>query len=157
MEGIRQYLISIIAVATIISILLVFFGKNGTISAIVRLLGGLVLVFTVLSPLTKVQIGNWQDFYGSITSDASAAATQGQEMAANAAAAIIKEELEAYIQDKALQMQLQVDIHVELSDTYPPTPETVVVRGAVSPYAKKHLAQFLSENIGIPEENQLWK
>lgn len=156
MVGIRQYLINIIVVAIIVSVLSLYFGKKSTIGAIIRLLGGIILFVTVLSPLTKIQLQSWQDFYGDIFIDASDAATHGQEMAVDAATAIIKEELEAYIQDKAVSMQLQVDVRVDLTDTYPPTPDTVTIIGGVSPYAKKLLGQFLAESIGIPEENQIW-
>lgn len=156
MDVIRQYLISIIAVATIVSILSLFFDKKGTIGSTIRLLGGIILFFTVLSPLTKVKLESWQNIYEDIFSDASYTATQGQEMAVHAAGTIIKEELEAYILDKAVSMQLQVDVQVDLTDSYPPAPEKVTITGGVSPYAKKLLSQFLTESVGIPEENQIW-
>ncbi len=156
MEAIRQYLISIIVTSVIIRILCVFFDNKGMIGTVIRLLGGIILVFTLLSPLTKFQLDSWQNFYNDISSEASAAVSWGQEIGSNAAAAIIKEELETYIQDKASAMQLQVDIQLELSETYPQIPQAVTIEGAVSPYGKRLLAQFLSENIGIPEENQIW-
>jgi hypothetical protein len=70
---------------------------------------------------------------------------------------IIKENLEAYILDKASALQLDVDVDIVLTEDLPPAPDSVTIIGNASPYNKQVFQAFLVEEIGIPKEQQIWQ
>ena len=76
--------------------------------------------------------------------------------AAQEQAKIIKEQSQAYILDKAVSLGADISVAVTVSETTPPTPIEITVKGAVSPYVKTVLKDYLKEQFGIPEEAQKW-
>ena len=68
----------------------------------------------------------------------------------------IKQELEAYILDKAAALDLKIRVNVKLDDHPLPGPESVVIEGTVPPYQKQVLEDILQSELGISKENQQW-
>lgn len=157
MEAVRQYLLSVTAAAIVCSIINRVIGKTGTYAAIVKLITGLFLVFTVISPFAKLQITDLPAYMDSLTVDADLVVKDGQQTARDAVREIIKAEAEAYILDKAAALDLTVEAEVIVSDTDIPQPCAVTLRGSASPYAKQRLQQLIANDLGIPEEKQTWK
>lgn len=157
MEAVRQYLLSITAAAIICSIVNRIIGKNGTYGAIVKLISGLFLVITVISPFTNLQITDLTAYMAGLSVDADSAVLDGQQTAKDAVSEIIKAEAEAYILDKAASLELCVEAEVMVSDTDIPQPCAVTLKGSASPYARQRLQQLIANDLGIPEENQAWK
>lgn len=157
MEAVRQYLLSVTAAAIVCSIINRVIGKTGTYAAIVKLITGLFLVFTVISPFAKLQITDLPAYMDSLTVDADLVVMDGQQTARDAVREIIKAEAEAYILDKAATLDLTVEAEVIVSDTDIPQPCAVTLRGSASPYAKQRLQQLIANDLGIPEEKQTWK
>ena len=157
MEAVRQYLLSVTAAAIVCSIINRVIGKTGTYAAIVKLITGLFLVFTVISPFAKLQIADLPAYMDSLTVDADLVVKDGQQTARDAVREIIKAEAEAYILDKAAALDLTVEAEVIVSDTDIPQPCAVTLRGSASPYAKQRLQQLIANDLGIPEEKQTWK
>ena len=156
MEQIRQYLLSVIAAAILCGIVNTIIGKKGAYFAIVRLICGLFMALTVISPLVKIQLNDLTDYVNGLSWQANTAVANGEAMALDEMGAIIKAQTEAYILDKAVSMELDIDVEVTLSSEMPPIPCTVTVKGAVSPYAKEVLRKYIANDLGIPEEDQLW-
>lgn len=156
MDDIRQYLLSITAAAVICSLITSIMGKKGTYAAIVRMLCGLFMAITMISPLIQIQLSDFSFYYGSIMTEADAAAANGSLMANEAVAAIIKSETETYILDKALSMGLSIEVEVTLSDSGTQHPYKVRLSGTASPYARQKLKEMIASDLGIPEENQAW-
>ena len=156
MENIRQYLLSVTASAIICSLITSITEKKGTYAAIVRMLCGLFMAITMISPLLHIRLSDFSVYYGSIMADADTAASNGSFMANEAMAAIIKRETETYILDKASSMGLSLEVEVSLSDSDTQQPQKVWLRGAASPYAKQKLKEMIANDLGIPEENQTW-
>ena len=157
MDFVRQYLLSVIVASVIVGIITGFINKKNSHYAVIRLVCGLFLAFTMLSPLFKLKIENIADFYSGITANADTVVSEGKEIANEAAGEIIKEKLEAYILDKASTLQLDVDVELTLDENLPPAPQTVAIVGNVSPYGKSVLSDFLEKEIGVPKENQQWR
>lgn len=156
MDSIKDYLVSVIAAAIITGIATSVVGKKGTIGSIIKLLTGLFLIITVISPWTKLDISTLTEYFSDYSAQASSVVAQGEAVAQSEVAAIIKDQSEAYILDKASLLGLDIAIQVTLSESDPPAPESVTIQGTVSPYAKKSLEQILSIDLGIAKENQHW-
>jgi len=155
-EDIRQYLLTVIAAAILCAVVNTIMENKGTLTAIIKMLTGLFLAVTVLSPLISVQLSDFSAYMQGLDNTADEAVSRGEEMAQDAAAAIIIEKTEAYILDKAASLELDIEVEVRLGSANPLIPDTVYLRGSVSPYAKKRLCQFITDDLGIPEENQIW-
>ena len=100
MEALRQYVISVVAAAMLCGIVVRLF-PNGSGKQVGKLICGLFLAYTVLSPISRVDFSNLPDFSLGYMGDAEDAAAMGENLARDSMADIIKEETEAYILDKA--------------------------------------------------------
>lgn len=156
MGDIRAYVLSVTAAAILCGLVNVLIGKTGTVAALTKLLTGVVLAAAVLRPLGGLAIGDLDAYLQSLDMDAQAAAAVGTEMTREAMAARIKEQTEAYILDKAASLQMDVTVEVILDDGDMPVPVGVILTGSASPYAKSTLESMISEELGIPKEEQKW-
>lgn len=156
MDSIKDYLVSVIAAVIITGIALSIVGKKGTVGSLIKLLSGLFLIITLISPWTKLDLTNITEYFSDYSTQASAVTAQGEAVAKRELTSIIKDQVEAYILDKASSLGLDIMIQVTLSETNPPAPESVSIQGTVAPYAKKQLEQILSNDLGIAKENQHW-
>ena len=156
MEEVRQYVISVTAAAVFCAMITGLLNKNGSGYTIVKLLSSLLLAYTVIAPWTKINLSNFSLYTDEIASAAERFAEQGTDYAYSESSAIIKEKAEAYILDKAASMGLDIEVEVTLSTTALPTPESAVIQGAVSPYAKERLQVCFQNELGIPKENLVW-
>lgn len=156
MEGLAKYLISITAAAILCGIITSLLGKEGTIAAVGKLLCGLFLTLTMLSPLLGGQMGKWEWFLDDISLDAAAAVREGEESAQAALVASIKAQTEAYILDKAAKLGAEISVEITRIAGTPPLPMAVTISGSVSPDTRAQLERILEEDIGIPKEEQRW-
>ena len=156
MDWMKEYILSIVAVGAITGICISLLPKNTSAGIIIKMLGGIVLVITMISPLVKVRFDDLGNLWEQIASDGDLLAQEGSESTQAALSMVIKENLESYILDKAdaLGLTLQVTVHMDPQDTV--MPQTVTLRGAVSPYQKKLLTAFLEDDLGITEAQQIW-
>lgn len=157
MDYIRQYLLSVICASILVSIITAFLGEKSHQSGIFKLITGVFIIFTVISPVVNVQIQEFQDYFKGISENAQRTVQQGELMSQKSTQSIIKDKLEAYILDKASSLNLDLDISITLKDEAVATPEEIIISGNASPYGKKMLQTFLVNEIGIPEEKQLWR
>lgn len=155
MGSLRAYILSVICAAVICGILQMLVPK-GTVSTLIKVITGLVVVITALSPFINEEIFRWDLQFDRIVSDGSAAITAGQDAASELLKERIKEETESYILTKASAMGITLAAEVEVASDFPNAPERVILNGNVSPYGKQQLTSYLSSELGIPEENQKW-
>ena len=155
MEGIREYLLGVIAAAILCSVISQFAAKDGLLSAGIKLICGVFMVVALVSPIIKIRIDPTRIF-----SDVSLEANGITETAANASresvSAIIKEQTQAYILDKANSQGANLSVEVMLSDEEIPKPIRVKITGNVSPYSKRILTQTIENDLGIAAEAQIW-
>lgn len=156
MENVAGYLIRVTAAAIFCAIIKAISGKNGTVGAVIRLLTGLFLAVSVVSPLATRSVGSMDAFLDGFSMDASFAAEEGSAMSDNMRRKGIKEGLEAYILDKAMDHGAQIQVEVTLSEDDPPLPCTALISGNISPLEKSELSRILEKDLGIPKEAQLW-
>lgn len=156
MAALGRYIFSVTTAAIICSILLSILKKKSGAAVLVRLIGGLFLTFTVIAPVSDVNFTAVFETPLEYTSQGNLIAASGQDLAQEQVQEIIKERCEAYILDKAMSYQTQIDAEVTLSQDDIAVPTAVQLKGSVSPYVKSILKKWLQVEMGIPEENQIW-
>lgn len=154
MAALCQYVFSVTAAAIICGIVMSITQKS-SIQPILKLVCGMFLAFTVVKPVTQIDLAELMEVSLPYSQDAVQAADLGENSSQEAMAAIIKDETEAYILDKAAALNVSLEVEVTL-DGDPPVPTAVRLSGEVSPYAKQQLEQILYEDLGISKENQQW-
>ncbi len=156
MHWIKEYLLCVTAAAILCAIIKAIIGNKGTLSTMVKLLTGLFLAITAISPWAKLDNFDISSFTTDYSWDVREAVAQGEQMASESVRSIIKEETEAYILDKAAYLELSITVDVTVSEGDLPAPSAVTITGNASPYAKRVLTQYIQEELAIPEENQIW-
>ncbi|MBR5570140.1 MAG: hypothetical protein IKW10_04515 [Oscillospiraceae bacterium] len=157
MDGIGGYVIGIICAAIVCAVINQWSEKKGTHGAILKILTGVFMTITLVSPLLDFDMTGIDSRFSWITADAESAVQNGQILAKDSMAEIIKTQCEAYILDKAAFWELNLSVEVTLSESDPPIPNGVELTGNVSPYAKNQMTNWIVEELGISKEHQVWK
>lgn len=153
MEKLSGHILSIVAAAMIVGILAGFLDQKSGASALIRLMGGLFLAFTVISAGTKLDFTGISDFFQQFEMDGLAASASGENLAREEMDAIIKSEVESYILDKARDLQGELTVEVTLRDSIPVGAR---LQGNISPYGRARLEDMMEEDLGIAKEAQQW-
>lgn len=156
MESLRTYLIGLVAAAILTGIVTQLMGDKGTQGALIKLISGLFLVFTVIAPISNIDLSGLRDFSADFSEAGEEAALIGEDITRESLAAVIKQRSEAYILDKAAGLDVELEVDVTVSDDKMPVPSAVLIRGKVSPYAKARLQSIIVQNLGIDKEKQIW-
>lgn len=156
MSGLSQYLLSVTMAAIISAVIGKLFPAKGATTKMGKILCGFFLLFTVLHPLTDIQLEQWEDFVTSIRIDAQQAAESGNNIAKKEWESIITERITTYILDKAETYDAQLTVTVQLSQESIPMPVSIEISGNISPYGKRQMQAIIAEDFGIPEEAQIW-
>ena len=156
MEAIGQYLVRLTAAALLCAIVTAFFGAKGSFGAVIKLLAGIFLTLNIVSPWVQIRISDISDWADSFSAAADAVGAQGQNAAREAMVDSIIEKTSAYILDKARSLDADLTVEVFLSDADIPVPCRVHISGNISPYGKKMLISMIENELGIPQEEQIW-
>ena len=152
----RSYVLRIIAAAMICAVVGALLPPKTAVGQITKLLCGVLLIVTILTPLTQVSFRNISDYLDGLSVDADGYVEEGSTAMQEQITAIIKSEAETYILDKAGQMGLQIAVEVELDENNNSIPCGITVTGRVSAYSKKVLSGYITDTLGIEEGNQVW-
>ena len=155
MDGVRQYLLTIVTGAMICAIITRISSKCTANAALIKLLSQVFMLILLVSPLIKIQLSDVTAF---IDHDIWMynAVTDGEFFADTETEGIIKESVCAYILDKASMLHADIQVEVSLAESTPKVPTGVVIYGDVSPYTKTVLQTMIAKELGIPEEAQIW-
>ena len=156
MATLGRYIFSVTTAAVIFSILQSLLHKNSAAAILVRLIGGLFLTFTVIAPVIDFDLASILEQSWAYTSHAEDIAAAGQTIAAEQRSQRIKEQCETYIIDKAMSYQTQLDADITLTNDEMPLPSAVLLKGNISPYVKSIIATWIQDEMGIPEDHQIW-
>lgn len=150
MNGLTQYILTVVTAAMLVGILQSLAGQ-GSMGTLTKLLGGVFLALTMLSPVMTLEIPDPAEWFADVVIDGESMAAEGTAMAAEAKADIIRSRLEAYILDKA---GADLTVAVELDDEGVPC--GITLAGDVSPHTKAQLSRMLKDDLGLGEEVQQW-
>lgn len=156
MDSVRQVVVSILTASVICGIVTKLVGEKGVSGAVTKMICGLFLMFTLISPIKELRLESMADLASDLSLDAQYAASEGEQQTRDALRGVIKERSETYILDKAAGMDATISVCVELSEDDLPVPIAVSLSGAVSPYTKGRLTSIITQDLGIPKEAQTW-
>ena len=154
MGALASYLWRVICGAVICAVVDVFTEGRKSVRTTARLLSGIYLAITVLSPITDFSLTGILDRWDSIHYEAVDSVSYGEEQARIAKKQLIKESLEAYILKKAASNHMDIQVSVTVSEELMPV--CVTISGRVSPVEKRRLQQIMEDEVGIPKEHQVW-
>ena len=156
MDAVRRYLFSLCAAALLCSLVRALVPK-GRMKSICSLLCGVFLAMTALTGLAGWELSDVAEELTKMRIAAEEARTGVEIRNREALSAIIKSKTEAYIWDKAQELDLSVSIEVmvEADGSYP-YPSGVQITGAFTPQQRKTLEAYIEENLAIGKERQIW-
>lgn len=156
MSALRHYLMSVCAAALFASFILTIV-PEGRIRHIVKLGGALVVIVSVISPLSRLDIEQIAKSMAVIRMDAEQMQTGIEVKNREILSQLIKEQSEEYILDKAEEMDLCLSVEIEMREEGDyPYPVSVLVVGTVSEADQAYLKKIIEQDIGIPVDRQEW-
>lgn len=156
MDGIREYLIGVVAAALLCGIVTTLINSKSAMGVTVKLIAGLLMVLAVIRPWTVISFDGLFGWTEDITADGMGLVSSGEKMAVDAYRASIKQQVESYILDEAKALDCLLAVEVILSDDDIPVPKSVKLSGEISPYARQVITTLLTERLGIEREDQIW-
>lgn len=157
MQSVRSYILSIVASSIICACVQTLIGRKGASAKLIRMLCGIYMTIVFISPLQHFDFSIYTDYFAGIMHEVNDTVSEGQNLAQQKRKEIIIQQTQSYILDKASSFGVDVEVDVNVSDDATQAPNAVTIKGAVSPYVKKMLTNYIEDQIGIPKEAQTWK
>lgn len=156
MDGIREYLIGVVAAALVCGVVASLVSDKTVIGLSVKFIAGLLMALVVVRPWVSISFDELFGWSEDIGVDGMDYAHSGETMAHEAYRTSIKQQMETYILDEAKALDCALTVEVILSDDDIPVPKTVTLSGDISPYARQVITTLLTERLGINQEGQIW-
>lgn len=153
MRQLGQYVVSLTAAALISGMLLAMV-PEGTTQKLLRLVCGIFLTITALSALPGLKQPDLTAYLENYQQEGEALAAMGEENGRRDQLECIKQAMESYILDQAAA--LGADVHPDITMAEEGTVRRVVLAGRYRQDQRRTLAAILTNDLGIPEENQQW-
>lgn len=158
-QALRSYLLAIVAVSLLTAILLGLLPKGGVRRA-AGLTCAMALAVVVLRPVAALDGESLARAIARLEMESEQLRTGVEVKNRELVAAIIKQNAETYILDKAasMNMELRAEVTVESGSGYPyPTAVTLTLTGSPTLEQRQALSACIAENLAIPAERQTWK
>lgn len=154
--AVAKYLLAVAAAGMLVSLVQPLL-PEGAPRRVGSFVGSLVVILAVLSPLKAVDPADMAEAIARIRTEAREAVTGVEVGSREILAAIIKEDCETYIWDKAQEMGLELEVVVTVDEGAGyPYPTGAVLTGAATAAQQEALGRWIEETLGIAREEQEW-
>lgn len=153
---IGAYLIAVTA-ACMLAVMADALVKSPPVRRVARLVGGLLILLTVLSPLVRLEARDLTEFVESLAQDANLDAEAVQTDYREQWAERVRELLEQNIEQQAASMGLTLRAEVVVRIRECPEPESVTLHGAAAPEEQMALQVYLVQTLGFVKERVIWE
>lgn len=153
---IGAYLIAVTA-ACMLAVMADALVKSPPVRRVARLVGGLLILLTVLSPLVRLEARDFTEFVEGFAQDADLNAEAVQTDYREQWAERVRELLEQNIEQQAASMGLTLRAEVVVRIGECPEPESVTLHGAVAPEEQMALQVYLVQTLGFAKERVIWE
>lgn len=157
MDEFKQYLMALMSAAIICALFNKLSFKTQSLKMLIRLISTVFLLITAFSPFIELGSFNWMEYPEYMREDANEIIAAVQVSVAEETEKYISDRIRAYIVDRAATYGATLDVQVNITDRETMIPDTVTIIGNISPYGKNALKNMIIMELGIPEENQIWK
>lgn len=157
-ESLRSWIISIICAAMFCGIVISITPK-GRVHSAVKLLCGIVMIFSILSPITKLNFSEYSENLAKYKERAAELAESADDYNDKLSRTFIEDKCAAYILDKAESCGAELNsvaVSAEWSMDgywYPNTAEIVC---SCSDELTRRLSSWIEAELGITKERQVW-
>lgn len=157
MEGLRSWLLSVIAAALLCAVAGALM-PPGPVRQVGRLVCGLVLMAAVLSPLTALDVSGGQEWLAGWASSLDSRTAALEEVVEEQRKGIIERDCAAYIVDKGSELGLTCTARVECrtGEEGLCLPVRAEISGDLTQEERARLARLAAEDLGIPETQQIY-
>lgn len=152
----RKYLMSVISAALLVTLLQQFVPK-GKLKQLLGVVGGLVMILTVVAPVTSINDDIIPTAISKFSMQTRELQTGIQVKNRELAARIINNRCSEYILDKAAQMGVEVSVEITMSEQDYPYPIEIEIIGNVSQQDRDILSNMIEQELGVTKERQVWK
>lgn len=153
---IGAYLIAVTA-ACMLAVMVDALVKSPPVRRVARLVGGLLILLTVLSPLVRLEARDLTEFVEGFAQDANLDAEAVQTDYREQWAERVRELLEQNIEQQAASMGLTLRAEVDVRIGECPEPESVTLHGAAAPEEQMALQVYLVQTLGFAKECVIWE
>lgn len=153
-ESIRAYLLAIVAVCMLTALACALLEKS-KLQKIVKLIGGALLLLAVVMPLLHLDGDSIASAFDDFTGGAAFDTAQTTKNFQTRLRALVKENTERCIEEKAAALGGIVQAEVTLDFAEAPSPAAAVITGTLTPQQADALGEFLRDSLGIQEVE--WK
>lgn len=153
---IGAYLIAVTA-ACMLAVMADALVKSPPVRRVARLVGGLLILLTVLSPLVRLEARDLTEFVEGFAQDANLDAEAVQTDYREQWAERVRELLEQNIEQQAASMGLTLRAEVVVRSGECPEPESVTLHGAAAPEEQMALQVYLVQTLGFAKEHVIWE
>ena len=154
--ALREYLLSITAGSLLLTVALSVIPK-GSVQKIAGIVGGLLMILTVISPLMKIDDASIAGAISKFSLETDSVQRGIEIGSRQLLCEVISEKCETYILDKANRMGMTIEVDIVLQeDAEYPYPTGVTLRGTWSAQEQKILRSYISDGLGIPAQRQEW-
>ena len=156
MEGIRNYLLAVVAVC-MISVVADVLISNGSLKKIVRLIGGVLVLLVAIRPLLSLDMQRISEYLEEVNAayhfDTEQIKSTQQELMMRQ----VKQSAEKYIEDEARSLGATLQAEVTVSDGEYPIPFSVILIGTLTPEQTQTVSAYIVTALNIPPERQEWR
>lgn len=156
MDGIRDYLLSVVAVCMITVVADVLIRKS-TLKRIVRLLGGILVLLVAIRPLVSLDMARisayLEEYSAAYQFDTGRIKATQNEMIRRQ----VQRTAEAYIENEAKDLGGLLQAEVTLSDGEYPVPVAVTLIGTMTPEQVQAISACIETALNIPASRQEWR
>lgn len=156
MEGIRNYLLSVVAVCMITVIAGVMIQK-GSLQKIVRLIGGILVLLVAIRPLLTLDMEKISEYLQELNATYSFDTENIKSTQLELMRERVKASSEAYIENKAKELGGMLQAEVTLSDGDYPVPVGVTLIGTLTPEQARAVSEYIETALNIPASLQEWR
>ncbi|MBQ6431623.1 MAG: stage III sporulation protein AF [Oscillospiraceae bacterium] len=156
MDGIREYLISVVAgcMITVIADVLI---QKSALKKIVRLIGGILVLLVAIRPLMSLDMEKVSTYFDQINTTYRFDSTNIKRTQDEILRKQVRESAENYIEKEAKAIGGTLQAEVKLSEGDYPEPVSVTLIGTLTPEQIETLSAYIETTLNIPPSRQEWR
>lgn len=156
-EALRGYLMSLIAVA-LLSGLLLSLAPGGPARRTLRFVCGLILLLAALGPVAKLDVERLAGNLSELRLRTEERVEETEDGSIDLMSALIKEQTEAYIWDKAASLGIipvRIEVEIGTEEGYP-CPRAVSITAGCTAEQRRKLTELIERELAVPSSEQEW-